>query len=228
MREWWSGHPVGREQLIEVTMGGGGQAFEDVGQPDQRVEVVSAAVNDHGVMDRAAPACLGMADEQPVFLADTAGPDRLLDQVLITLTFSILDVGLHIIPLAQGVADRFAQGTFEQDPGRGLLGIQFPESGVDAGAHGHGLGLAVGVPHRVAGAGFAQFPFDPVELDDLHQEPVGLERVVGPRFIKLAPHMRHAAKPFPTGVGVAQRFIDRVQGTPAYVLRSTRPRNSNA
>ena len=52
-----------------------GQAGEDVAQIGVGIDFAPTAAFDHRVNNRAAFSCLGVADEEPVFLADGRGPN---------------------------------------------------------------------------------------------------------------------------------------------------------
>ena len=59
-----------------------GQAGEDVAQIGVGIDFAPTAAFDHRVNNRAAFSCLGVADEEPVFLADGGGPNGVLDKVM--------------------------------------------------------------------------------------------------------------------------------------------------
>ena len=70
----WRGRPVTRQQRSEVVaIAHAGQTREDVPQVGERVFAVALTRDDDRVEDGGALSGVGMADEQPVFLAD-AGP----------------------------------------------------------------------------------------------------------------------------------------------------------
>ena len=64
----------GRE-LVDLPVRGRGQAREDVAQVREGIEAAPTAAFDHGVQDRTTLAGFGLADEQPVFLAQRGGTD---------------------------------------------------------------------------------------------------------------------------------------------------------
>jgi hypothetical protein len=63
---------LGRD-FRDLAVGHVGQASEHVAKISKGIESAAAAVFDDGVDDRAALAGIGIADEEPVFLADGRG-----------------------------------------------------------------------------------------------------------------------------------------------------------
>ena len=59
-----------------------GQAGEDVAQVGVGIDLTPTAAFDHRVNNRAAFARPGVADEEPVFLADGGGPNGVFAQVM--------------------------------------------------------------------------------------------------------------------------------------------------
>ena len=62
---------------------------EHVAQVSERVEVAAAAVFDEGVDDGAALSGIGIADEEPIFLADGRGTDGIFHEVIVELHAAI-------------------------------------------------------------------------------------------------------------------------------------------
>lgn len=83
----------------------GGQALEEVGEIGGGVDAGPVAVADQGVERGGACAALGIAHEQPVFLADGAGSDGVLDEVVVDLHAAIAQEHAQLRPLVEGVAD---------------------------------------------------------------------------------------------------------------------------
>ena len=67
----------GRE-LVDLPVGGRGQAREDVTQVREGIESATAAALDDGVEDGAAFPGLGFANEQPILFAESSGSNGVL------------------------------------------------------------------------------------------------------------------------------------------------------
>ena len=65
----------------DLPVGHVGQAGEDVAQIGKRINGAPATVFDEGVNDGAALAGIGIADEEPVFLAQRRWPDGVFDKI---------------------------------------------------------------------------------------------------------------------------------------------------
>jgi len=66
--------PVARQQLREVVARGScGETGEDVAQVAERFLAMALTRNDHRIEDGRSLAGVGMANEEPVFLADARG-----------------------------------------------------------------------------------------------------------------------------------------------------------
>lgn len=70
------------ERRQVVTIGHARQPREQIFQVSERVLAVPLARDDQRVQDRRTLAGFGVADEQPVLLADARGPNRVFDQLL--------------------------------------------------------------------------------------------------------------------------------------------------
>src|SRR4051794_27997659 len=73
--------PSLRSKVLDLVVGGLGQAGEHVTQVGEGVEAAPAAAFDDGVEDGPALAGLFGADEEPVLLAEGGGADGVFDEV---------------------------------------------------------------------------------------------------------------------------------------------------
>ena len=96
-------------EVFDLPVGRGGQPGEHVAEVGEGVEATAAAAFDEGVEDGAAFAGLGVADEEPVFLADRGGADGVFDQVIVDLDATVFEEDVQRGPLVEGVVDGFAQ-----------------------------------------------------------------------------------------------------------------------
>jgi hypothetical protein len=67
----------------------GGQATQHIGQVFLRINATAAATLNDGVDDRAAPASVGVADEQPALSTDHRWPHIIFHVVIIYGKFSV-------------------------------------------------------------------------------------------------------------------------------------------
>ena len=89
-------------------LGGEGEAGEQVGEVGLGVDAGAVAVADQGVARGGAVAAFGVADEQPVFLADGGGPDGVFGKVVVDLDAAVLQEHEQFFPLAKGVVEGLA------------------------------------------------------------------------------------------------------------------------
>src|ERR1700685_3349134 len=75
-----------------------GQSGEDVLQIRQGVFSMAFAGDDERVQDRGALPGVGMADEEPVFLADAGRPDRIFDEVIVEAGLAVVQVADERLP----------------------------------------------------------------------------------------------------------------------------------
>jgi hypothetical protein len=99
----------GRQWYEVVLIGHLGQASQHVTQIRQRVFAVALAGDDNRVNDRTALAGVGMANEQPVLLSDSRGPNRIFDEVVVQPGLPVVEMGSQRRPLGQQVVAGFAQ-----------------------------------------------------------------------------------------------------------------------
>ena len=98
--------PVYGKQGVEVVLGGHSrQSGEDVAEVGQGIDPAALAGHDDRVHDRCAVAGVRVADEEPVFLSDGRGPDRVFDEVVVQAGFPVLEVPLERLPVFEEVSD---------------------------------------------------------------------------------------------------------------------------
>src|SRR5215212_10287115 len=95
--------PVSGKQGIEFADRGIGQASEDVGEVVVGIDVASSAAEQKRVEDSAAPARVGMSDEEPALTADGGGADRVFDQVVVDFETAVFEVSGQCVVLVEEV-----------------------------------------------------------------------------------------------------------------------------
>lgn len=83
--------------------------MEHVAEIRVRVFSVALAGDDEGVKNRGALAGIRVADEQPVFLSDRRGADRIFDQVVVELGAAMLLMRGERFPLIEQIRAGFAE-----------------------------------------------------------------------------------------------------------------------
>ncbi len=162
--EWLGFSPGFRGHVLDLPVRERGQAGEHVAQVGLWVDATAATGFDDREQDGAALACLSLADEQPVLLADRRWPDGVLDGVVVDLDATVFEIHGEHGPHGQRVVDRSAHGTAWQN-----VAVEF-EAGdgfVDAPGDHAALAGAHGLSLAWACLGFAQLFFDAVEVLDL-------------------------------------------------------------
>ena len=101
--------PDRRDDFRDLVVGQVWQAREDFTEIGVRVEAATAAAFDDGVNNGAALAGPGVADEEPVFLADGGGANGVFDQVVIDLHPAIVQIDGQRGPLAQRIINGLSQ-----------------------------------------------------------------------------------------------------------------------
>ena len=143
-----------------------GQAAQNFAEILVRIESLSAAGFDHGVDDRAALAGVSFANEQPVFLADGRGPNRIFHEVVVDLDAAVGQINFQRAPLAQGIINRGGQRALGQ---LAFAGFKFEQDTLNAFDDWSALTGAHGGSQTWAGVVGPQDGFDAVELLDLIQ-----------------------------------------------------------
>src|SRR5271165_1332766 len=98
------GLPVDRQQGVEVVLGGhSGQAAEDVAEVGHGVDAVALTGDDDRVDDRRALAGVGVADKQPVLLADRRRSDRIFNEVVVETRLAVFQMPGKRLPVFEEV-----------------------------------------------------------------------------------------------------------------------------
>ena len=104
---------MGREQFADLSNFHGGQTGQHVGESYLGVETTPAVADQYRVDHRAVPSGLRMADEEPLPAAHRNRPKIILDQIVIDLKASILEVPVtNFARIGSRVTSRF-ESTFE-------------------------------------------------------------------------------------------------------------------
>jgi hypothetical protein len=86
-----------------------GQAGEYIAKILEWIQTPPPAVFNDGVNDRAALAGIGVADEEPVFLADGSGANGIFHEVVATLTLQITNPDLKQFLQIGTAADKLCE-----------------------------------------------------------------------------------------------------------------------
>jgi len=100
--------PVGWGEAGGFARFHGGQTGEDVLEVFSRVDPQAAAVLDEGVDDGGFFSGVLGTDEEPVLGSELGGPDGVLNEVVVDLDTAVVQVGLEVGPLVEGVGAGFA------------------------------------------------------------------------------------------------------------------------
>src|SRR5438874_10066686 len=92
--------PVGGKQRIDLIDFHGGQTGQDVGEVILRIDAATAATDENGVNYSAAPAGIGVSDEEPASAADGGGTNGIFDQVIVDFESAVFEIS------GQGLVDR--------------------------------------------------------------------------------------------------------------------------
>ena len=87
----------------DLAVGHVGQAGEDFTKISEGIKPATAAAFNDGVDDRADLTGIGVADEEPVLLADGRGADGVFDQVVVNLHPAIIQINAQRAPLVQRI-----------------------------------------------------------------------------------------------------------------------------
>jgi hypothetical protein len=115
--------PSRRCDFGDLPVGHVWQAGEDILEIRVRVESTPAAAFDDGVNDGTAFTSIGIADKEPVLLADGGGPDGILDKVMpcrISCRAAELDRFLRRFPV---IGSRCVRHNHGLDPANSAAGI---------------------------------------------------------------------------------------------------------
>jgi hypothetical protein len=95
----------------------GGQAGKDIHQISLGIQTPSPRAHQHGVNHRTAPSRVGMTDEQPSLAPHRRGSNVILDQVVVDLKASVLEISELSLVLVEKVVDRLAHRTLGEQLG---------------------------------------------------------------------------------------------------------------
>lgn len=182
--------PGFRGDVFDLPVGQVREAGEDVPQVGMGIEAAAAAAFDEAVKDGSALAGFGVADEEPVLLADGGGTDGVFDPVVVDFDAPVFEVDAQRGPLAERVVDGLAQETLGQVAAAPPEREQRP---MKTGHDGPALLRAGGAAQAWPGALSTQVFFDAVEVRDLAEDPARGARRRGEGFMELAPGVRPAA-----------------------------------
>lgn len=178
--------------VLDLPVGHRRHTGEHVAQIGLRVDATAAACFDDGEQHRTALACFGLADEQPVLLADGGGTDGSLHGVVVDLDPAIFEIYREHGPQRQRVVDGAAHRAFGQMPTATLHAGDGPVHAL----HDHAaLTGSFGLTLLRARRGQSHLPFDAVKMLDLQQHPPGVLRCAFAGLMELARACaQHAAK----------------------------------
>ncbi len=100
---------MGREQFVDLRDLRRGQAGQDVGEIFLRVQATPPATDQDRIDHRAAPSRLGVANEEPSLAAHRRRANVILDQIVIDLKASVLQLPDQGTVLVQKVIHGFGQ-----------------------------------------------------------------------------------------------------------------------
>lgn len=170
-----------------MLVGHRGQAREHIAQISERILAVPLARDDERVDDRRALARVGMADKQPVLLADRRGPDRVFDEVVVQPREGVVLMRNEHLPVVEQVSARLAEARLRQRSPAETLGdaaqpMERPRKVRPAQCRPLGSDLR-----------FVPFRFEAVEFADETQHDVRGLRVLLQGLVEVASCMRPAA-----------------------------------
>src|SRR5438132_12974543 len=87
-----------------------GQPRQDIGQVSLRVQASSPSTDQHRVNYRTAPPHLGMADKQPSLATYRGGANVILNQVIVDLEASVLEISEQSIVFVKDASCRRLSG----------------------------------------------------------------------------------------------------------------------
>ena len=87
--------PGGGNDFGDLAVGHVGQPGEHISQISIRIDAATTAALDDRVEDRASLSGGGLSDEELVFLFDSSGPDCVLDQIIVDLDATVIEINLQ-------------------------------------------------------------------------------------------------------------------------------------
>lgn len=174
--------------------------FKDPFEVGEGVHAVSSDLLDESVDDGTAPAGVLVSDKHPIFHPEFGWPDRAFGMVVVELDLAVEEAGFKVIPLVEGVVERFPKVALGKDTA-GFVQV------VDD------FAKVVVVATGSEPAGFLAFQgisvllfelaLDVVDFPDLQEDPSGDFWMVHPSFVELASDVGEAADGDDVEIGVA-------------------------
>ena len=151
------------------------------------------AVLHHRVDDRRTLACFRVPDEEPVLLANGAGPDRIFNEVVVDLDHPVARFGIarQFRPEVHGIVHGDGQRAGGQELATGAVGV---EPRLDQGQHGGAALDTQGRASFVVESLLAGLGLDAVEPLDLGDIPRRCRSFAIDRFDELSPSMAPAGE----------------------------------
>src|SRR5712692_4031532 len=162
--------PVCGKQGIEIADCRVGQASQDVGEVVVGIDAAASAAAQKGVENGAAPARVGMSDEEPTLAADSGGTDGVFDQVVVDLETAVLEIARQRVVLVEKVVESLTHGALGQEHG-----LEFSGPGFHRVPYFRGLQTALVV--TLAGRKPSYLVFNSVKRTDLGNKPDGLAEI---------------------------------------------------
>ena len=176
------------------------ELFKNPFKVGEGVHAVTADLFDEGVDDGTAPAGIFVSDKHPIFHPEFSGPNRAFGMVVVELDLAVEEAGFKVIPLVEGVVERFPKVALGKDTA-GFVQV------VDD------FAKVVVVATGSEPAGFLAFQgisvllfecaLDVVDFPDLQEDPSGDFWMVHPSFVELASDVGEAADGDDVEIGVA-------------------------
>lgn len=92
----------------------GGQTPQDIGQVLFRIDTTAPATDQDRVNNRAAPAGIGVANEEPALAADGSRAYRVFHQVIVDFEASVAQITRQRIVIVEEVIDGLPECAFRQ------------------------------------------------------------------------------------------------------------------
>ena len=96
---------------MEIFVGVGGDAEEEVAQVAEGVESVVFGTLNQAVVDGGGVAPAVAAHEEVIFASDADAAQPLFGGVVVDVEIAVVEVAVQGLPLVEGVVDGFADGT---------------------------------------------------------------------------------------------------------------------
>lgn len=176
------------------------ELFKDPFKVGKGVHAVAADLFDEGVDDGTAPAGIFVSDKHPIFHSEFGWPDRAFGVVVVELDQAVEEAGFKVIPLVEGVVERFPKVALGKDTA-GFVQVvdDFAKVVVVAtGSEPAGFLTFQGISVLLF-----EFALDVVDFTDLQEDPSGDFWMVHPSFVELASNMGEAADGDDVEIGVA-------------------------